>query len=92
MNGFIGSCSPVELAAGFAEDVASRVNEWIGLGVVAGTRPGGRLTFLLVQASRQRSTPRRTGLSMVGCPRCKTFAGPASQGGFVRAILMTLRY
>ena len=43
----------------------------------AGSRPGRRPTFLLVQASRQRSTPRLPGPS--GYPRCGRPAGPLAK-------------
>jgi hypothetical protein len=44
-----------------------------GINLHAGTRPGGRLTFLLVQESKQRSTPRFAGPS--GYPRSKGSPG-----------------
>ena len=44
---------------------------------LAGTRPGGRPTFLLVQESRQRSTPRLPGPT--GCPRYERSAGPVAK-------------
>jgi molybdate transport repressor ModE-like protein len=45
----------------------------------AGSRPGRRPTFLLVQASRQRSTPRLPGLTASGYPRCGRPAGPVAK-------------
>ena len=45
----------------------------------AGTRPGRRPTFLLVQESRQRSTPRCAGLTSFGFPRCESLAGPPAK-------------
>jgi hypothetical protein len=47
--------------------------------VRAGTRPGGRPTFLLVQESRQRSTPRLPGLTASDSPRCGRPAGPVAK-------------
>jgi hypothetical protein len=45
----------------------------------AGSRPGRRPTFLLVQASRQRSTPRLPGLTASDSPRCGRPAGPVAK-------------